>query len=75
MEQTTAPEVLEFRGLMTAIRTESAFLQKMMLSDEEEKEETEMLSKFDSVIQSQVLSTMTNLALYQLRGWRELIDE
>ena len=75
MEQTTASEVLEFHSLMTAIRAEADLLQKMFLADEEEKEETEILDKFDGVIQTQVLSTLTNLALYQLRGWRELIDE
>ena len=75
MEQTTTPEFLEFRGLMAAIRTKTALLQKMILSEEEEKEETEILSKFDSAIQAQVFSTLTNLVLYQLRGWRELIDE
>lgn len=75
MGQTTTPEFLEFRGLMAAIRTKTALLQKMILSEEEEKEETEILSKFDGAIQAQVFSTLTNLVLYQLRGWRELIDE
>lgn len=75
MEQTITLELSEFRCLMNAIRTETAFLQRMILSEEEEREETEILSKFDSVIQVQVFSTMTNLTLYQLRGWRELIDE
>ena len=75
MEQIVTPEYLEFRSLMAAIRTETVFLQKMILSEEEEKEETEILGKFDGVIQVQVFSTITNLALYQLRGWRELIDE
>lgn len=75
MEQTITLELSEFRCLMNTIRTETAFLQRMILSEEEEREETEILSKFDSVIQVQVFSTMTNLTLYQLRGWRELIDE
>jgi hypothetical protein len=74
MEQTISPELLEFHGLMTAIRTESALLQKMILSEEDGKEETEILSEFDSAIQAQAFSTLTNLALYQLRGWRGLID-
>lgn len=75
MEQTESPELLEFHGLMTAIRTESALLQKVMLSEEEVKEENEILREFDSAIQAQIFSTLTNLVLYQLRGWRELIDE
>lgn len=75
MEQTTTPEFLEFRGLMAAIRTKTALLQNMILSDAEGKEEMEILNKFDRVIQVQVFSTITNLALYQLRGWKELIDE
>lgn len=75
MEQAKSPELLEFRSLMTAIRTESALLQKLLLSEEEGKEETEILSEFDSAVQGQAFSTLTNLTLYQLRGWRELIDE
>jgi hypothetical protein len=59
---------------MTAIREDSVFLKQMILSEEDEKEEIEILSKFDSEIQAQAFSTLTNLALYQLRGWRGLID-
>ncbi len=75
MEQTTTLELSEFRFLMNAIRKETALVQKMILSDEVEEEEMEILNKFDRVIQMQVFSTITNLALYQLRGWRELIDD
>lgn len=75
MDKTKSPELLEFHGLMTAIRTESASLLKMVLSEEEMAEETDVLSEFDSAIQAQIFSTLTNLVLYQLRGWRELIDE
>lgn len=75
MEQTISPELLEFHNLMTVIITESALLRKMILSEEDGKEEIEILRKFDSAIQAQAFSTLTNLALYQLRGWRGIIDE
>jgi C4-type Zn-finger protein len=75
MKRATAPELSEFRGLMAKIREEIASMKKAVLSDEEEKEENEILSKFNSVIETQVFSTIFNIALYQLRGWRELIDE
>ena len=74
MEQTISGEFSEFCDLMAAIRTEAALLGKMILSQEEEKEELEILSKFDSSIQAQVFSTLTNLCLYQVRGWRGLIN-
>ena len=75
MEQTKNLQLPEFRCLMTAIRMESVLLQKTILSEEEEKEENEILSKFESTIKTQAFSTLNNLVLYQLRGWRELIDE
>ena len=75
MEQTTTPELLEFRELMAAIRIESDLMKKVILSEEEEKEENEILCKFRSVVETQVLSTIVKLAIYQLREWRELIDE
>ena len=75
MEQTSTMELNGFRDLMNAIRTETVFLLQTILSAEDEKEEGEILSKFDNVIQTQVFSTLTNLVIYQLRGWRELIDE
>ena len=75
MEQTITPELLEFRRLMAAIRTESDLMKKVILSEEEEKEENEILCKFTSAVETQVLSTIAKLAIYQLRGWRELIDE
>lgn len=74
MEQTISPELLEIRGLMTVIRTESALLQKMILSEDNGKEETKILRAYDSAIQAQAFSTLTNLVLYQIRGWRGLID-
>lgn len=74
MEQTISPELLEFRDIVAAITAESVLLKKMILSEEEGKEEAEILREFDSAIQAQAFSTLTNLALYQLRGWRELTD-
>ena len=75
MEQTITPELLEFRRLMAAIRTESDLMKAVILSEEEEKEENEILYKFRSVVEIQVLSTIVKLAIYQLSDWRELIDE
>lgn len=75
MEQTISLELLEFRGLMAAIKTESDLMKKVILSEMEEKEENAILCKFNSVVDAQVFSTIINLAIYQLRGWRELIDE
>lgn len=75
MEQAISPELLEFRGLTAAIRAESDLMKKVILSKEEEKEENEILCKFNSMAETQVLSTIVNIAIYQLRGWRELIDE
>ncbi len=75
MEKSTSPELLEFRSLMAAIRAESDLMKKVILSKEEEKEENEILCKFNSVIEAQVFSTIFNLVIYQVRGWRELIDE
>lgn len=75
MEQIISPELLEFRGLMTEIKTESDLMKKGILSDEEEKEENEILCKFKSMVETQILNTIAKLAIYQLREWRELIDE
>jgi hypothetical protein len=75
MEQTSTVQLNEFRELINAIRSETVFLLQTIVSAEDEKEEGEILSKFDNAIQTQVFSTLTNLVIYQLRGWRELIDE
>lgn len=75
MEKTISPKLLEFRGLMTAIRTESDLMKKVILSEEEEKEENEIMGKFKSVVEAQIFSTISKLAFYQLCEWRELIDE
>jgi hypothetical protein len=73
MEQKADPELQEFYDLMTAIMTESALLREIILSEEDGKEETEILREFDGAIQAQAFSTLTNLTLYQLRGWRGLL--
>ena len=75
MEQTITPELLEFRGLMSAIRTESDLMKKVILSEDEEKEENEIMCKFRSMVETQVYSTIVKLAIYQLSEWRDLIDE
>lgn len=75
MEQVISPKLLEFRSLIAAIRAETILMKKVILSQEEEIEETEILHKFDSVAANQVFSTLINLVNYQLYGWRELIDE
>lgn len=68
-------ELLEFRSLITAIKTEIELLKEVVLSETEEKEENEILCRFITVVETQVFSTLYNLAIYQLRGWRELINE
>ena len=68
-------ELAELRSLTEQIRAESGLMKKTVLSDEEEKEESEILCKFISAVEAQVFSTIFNLEVYQLRGWRELIDE
>ena len=75
MEQTVTPKLLAFRGVISEIITETELMKKLMLSDEEEKEENEILCRFKDVVEKQVFSTIVKLAIYQLREWRELIDE
>lgn len=75
MEHATSPKLDEFHSLIAAIRAESDLMKKVILSEEEEKEENEILGKFNSVVEIQVSTIITNLAVYQLIGWRELIDE
>lgn len=75
MEQLISPALLEFQSLASEIRKESALLLETALCDEEEKEENRILGAFASVIEAQVLSTLINLSIYQLSGWRELIND
>ena len=75
MEQTIDSKLNDFRDVMAAIRIETDLMKKVILSEEEEKEENEILRRFNAVVETQVFSTLINLAVYQLRGWRELVDE
>lgn len=75
MEQPITPQLLEFRSLAAEIRKESALLLETALCDEEEQEENKILGAFASVIETQVFSTLVNLSIYQLTGWRELIND
>ncbi|WP_283610656.1 hypothetical protein [Faecalispora anaeroviscerum] len=74
MEQEKNPEIREFSTLMTEIRTESKVLEKMFLTQEEKEEENRIISEFDITIQSQAFNTLNNLKIYQLSGWRDLVD-
>ena len=74
MEKAENPELLKFRALMTTIREESAALKNAILSEDTEKEESEMLSELDRAIQVQALSTLSHLVNYQKYGWRVVID-
>ena len=73
MERYSA-ELREFSDLITAVITETALLKNVILSEEAGKEEAEILRGFNSAIQTQAFSSLTNLAIYQLRGWRAVID-
>lgn len=75
MKRDENPDLLEFRGLMAAIREESELLKKLILSEEEEREASRILSEFGDGIQVQAISTLSNLAAYQCHGWRELVDD
>jgi hypothetical protein len=74
MKQEENPEITEFQTLLTAIQTESNLLKKLFLTKEEREEESKIINEFDTTIQSQVFSTLNNLVMYQLEGWRELVD-
>lgn len=74
MEEIKSLDLLEFRGLMAAIQTESASLQKELISEDIEKEASEILSEFDNKISTLAFSTLNNMVLYQTRGWRVLFD-
>nr|WP_319488715.1 hypothetical protein [uncultured Caproiciproducens sp.] len=75
MEQEKNMEITEFRSLMAAIRTESALLGKVILAEDEAKEESKILSEFDNTVQAQVFGTLNHLVGYQLAGWMDLIDD
>lgn len=75
MDKTKSPELIEFKVLMSDIREQTALLKNLVLSEEDVIEETKALEEFNSAIKAQIFSTLNNLIIYQLRGWRELIDE
>lgn len=76
MEKTISSELSEFRSLIAAIREEAALLKNTVLSEEEvEKEESELLQKYDGLLRNHAVSTLSILSQYQLGGWRDIIDE
>lgn len=75
MGQSRCPEFVEFRSLMVKIKAESALMKKVIQSKTEEQEESEILRDFSSVVETQALGTLYNHVIYQLNGWKELIDE
>ena len=75
MDKTKSPELIDFEVLMSNIREQTALLKNLVLSEEDIIEETKALEEFNSAIKAQIFSTLNNLIIYQLRGWRELIDE
>lgn len=74
MERSEESKISEFHSRMAAIRAEFDSLKKVVLSKEEEQEESKMLSDFDSAVQTQVFGTLEHLMAYQINGWRELAD-
>lgn len=64
----------EFHSLIAAIRAQADVLKKMILTEEEKQEWNKILTDFDNTIQAQVYSTFYHLSMYQLEGWRELVD-
>lgn len=75
MDQEKNTEVTEFHNLMDSIRHESASLKDVIMTKEEQKEKSKIINEFDQTIQVQVFSTLNHLQVYQIAGWRELVDE
>ncbi|MEA5038658.1 MAG: hypothetical protein VB086_02350 [Clostridiaceae bacterium] len=75
MEEIINPELSEFRSLISAIREEAVLLKEAILSDEEEKEESALLQKYDELLRRHAISTLNILAQYQLGGWRDNVDD
>lgn len=75
MENAANHELVEFQNLAAAIRNEAAALKNTVLSEEEEKEANDILSAFGSAIKTQSFSTLNNIILYQMRGWKEVLYE
>jgi hypothetical protein len=67
-------EEKEFHSLITAIRTQADVLKQTILTEDEAQDYHKTLNDFDNAIQAQIYSTFYHLSMYQLEGWRELID-
>jgi hypothetical protein len=74
MGQAENLEETEFHSLIVAIRTQAEALKQTILTEDEKLEFHKTLKDFDNAIQAQVYSTFYHLSMYQLEGWRELID-
>lgn len=68
-------DIMEIHNLVALIGEEAIFLLEKILSDESEKEASEILNNFDEMIKSQAFGTINNLVTYQIIGWRELLYE
>jgi len=66
-------QVEELKRLFSAIKQESVPFRAFLLTDEEQKERSDISSDFDAKIQETVYSTLKNLEAYQQFGWKELI--
>lgn len=74
MERNEEPEILEFRGLISEIKSAFNSLKNVILTQKEKDEERELLNQFDDAVQVQTFSTLNHLIVYQEDGWRELAD-
>lgn len=72
MDQENNSGIVEFRSLMTAIRTESDALKEWISSKKINEEENKILNIFDNAIRTQVFGTLDHLKVYQLYEWRKL---
>ena len=63
-----------FYSLLTELKLQIESLKDTILSEDIQKEENKILTDFDKEIESQAVGTLNNLAIYQIRGWRDLID-
>ena len=74
MGQAKDLEATEFHSLIAAIRTQADLLKQTILTANEEQEWNKILTDFDNTILDQIYSTLYHLSIYQLEGWRELVD-
>lgn len=75
IEQMKKQDIMEIHNLVALIGEEAILLLEKILSDESEKEATEILNNFDEMIKAQAFGTLNNLVTYQIVGWRELLYE